>query len=345
MTTQCQRAWEVEAARDGRLTGDSRESFERHVVECAACARDIEVLDGIARGLRDTTAAESDDATLRRMREHVLETVDARQTGRAPSSSGRRGAWASRLASVALAAIVVLAVIGLVGSRRSGEADRATAAHAAAAPAPAETKVSIDAKAGARFVRSTEGDLEQIALLDGELHVKVDRPVAGRRVVVKTPDGEIEDVGTVFDVVVGAGRVERVAVAEGRVIVRVVGHDAITIDAGNEWRASPVPASAIRVSVDSLPSVAPPVPTEAVTIGHRPTATATATAATTAAAKETAERRPVTDADREDAAYLEVLRLLREGHEQRARAAATQYLVDFPSGFRREEMRRVSGPH
>ena len=44
----------------------------------------------------------------------------------------------------------------------------------------------------------------------------------------------------------------------------------------------------------------------------------------------------------EDAAYLEVLRLLREGHEAEGRVAARAYLRSFPTGFRRAEMQRVA---
>jgi hypothetical protein len=44
----------------------------------------------------------------------------------------------------------------------------------------------------------------------------------------------------------------------------------------------------------------------------------------------------------EDGAYLRVLRLLRSGREDEARAAAKDYLRRFPTGFRREEMQQLA---
>jgi hypothetical protein len=47
-------------------------------------------------------------------------------------------------------------------------------------------------------------------------------------------------------------------------------------------------------------------------------------------------------ADEEDAAYLNAIRLLRNGATDEARHAAREYLRRFPDGFRREEMGRLA---
>ena len=48
------------------------------------------------------------------------------------------------------------------------------------------------------------------------------------------------------------------------------------------------------------------------------------------------------DTAAEDAAYLQVIALLRAGKQDEARAAARSYLERFPNGFRRDEMIRVA---
>jgi DNA-binding FadR family transcriptional regulator len=51
---------------------------------------------------------------------------------------------------------------------------------------------------------------------------------------------------------------------------------------------------------------------------------------------------PPPDAEVEDAAYVKLVALLRAGEVEAARLAARQYLRDFPNGFRREEVGRIS---
>ncbi|MEA2749895.1 MAG: hypothetical protein QOI41_4038, partial [Myxococcales bacterium] len=151
---------------------------------------------------------------------------------------------------------------------------------------------------------TSEADVERFDLRDGTLHLRVRRPPGGRRVVVTVPDGEIEDVGTTFDVVVSDRHTERVSVQEGRVVVRLTDRAPVTVESGRAWRRSP-PAKAVTATTARL-----------------------------------------SDGEREDAAYLDVLRLLREGNDTEARTAASRYLHDFPAGFRRTEMERVAtGQH
>ena len=52
----------------------------------------------------------------------------------------------------------------------------------------------------------------------------------------------------------------------------------------------------------------------------------------------------VDDGAAEDAAYLRVLALWREGRIEEVRSAARQYLTNFPHGFRRIEVESLVGP-
>lgn len=328
--TTCPRAWEVEAARDGRLTGKARQTLEAHVETCASCARDAHALEELARGLRGLGSADVDDVSLRRLRNRVLDAVDAEQTGRV--RSGERGARSrAAIAAVVLAAMVI-GVVGFASWRTHGPRVEAVQSQApeplllAAAstqplptsqasptsqPSPAsqpalaseETRVEVSTADGARYTRTTEAAVDRFELAEGTLRLRVQRPAGGRRVLVTVPDGEIEDVGTAFDVVVADRHTQRVSVHEGRVVVTLMDRAPVTVEAGKTWRRSPPKASA--------------------------SASASANA-------------QVAGGEREDAAYLDVLRLMGEGRDGDARVAASRYLHDFPAGFRRAEMDRVA---
>jgi hypothetical protein len=319
--TSCSRGWEVEAARDGRLVGKAREALDAHVQSCASCARDAESLETLARGLRDLGGASFDDVAIRRLRNRVLEAVDAEQTGRV-SSGERGGRRPARFVALVLAAMVVgcVAFASLRAARPRAEVSHTRSPDVVLAPAPLttsaitvereETRVDVSAGVGARYTRTTEASVDRFQLLDGTLRLRVQRPPGGRRVVVAVPDGEIEDVGTAFEVVVADRHTDQVSVDEGRVVVRLADRAAVTLEAGTAW-TRPVAARA----------------------KGKPDGGANANAAITAGSQ----------GEREDDAYLDVLRLMREGRDGDARAAASRYLHHFPAGFRRAEMERVAG--
>ena len=334
--TTCPRAWEVEAARDGRLTGKARQLLEAHVQTCASCERDAHALEELARGLHGLGGAVADDVSLRRLRNRVLDAVDAEQTGRV--RSGERGVRPRAAIVAALLAASVILGVAFGSWRAHGPRVEAMPAPAhepallAAASASAsastqpvqpsfalpasppgveieETRVEVSSADGARYTRTTEASVDRFELAEGTLRLRVQRPPGGRRVLVVVPDGEVEDVGTAFDVVVADRHTERVSVQEGRVIVRLADRAPVTVEAGKAWKRGPAKASA--------------------------NANANANASANASAK-------VADAEREDAAYLDVLRSMREGRDGAAQAAASRYLHDFPAGFRRAEMERVA---
>jgi hypothetical protein len=320
--TTCPRAWEVEAARDGRLVGSAREALDAHVRHCAPCAREVAALETLAHGLHALGDAPGDEVAIRRLRNRVLEAVDAEQTGRA--RLGNRGGRPARLGALALAAMVMgcVAYASLRAPRPRTELAQGpapavvvAASSLATSAVPVEreeTRVEVSAAAGARCTRSTEAAVDRFELLEGTLRLRVQRSPGGRRVVVAVPDGEVEDVGTAFEVVVADRHTDQVSVEEGRVVVRLTDRAPVTVEAGTAWRR-PV-AARMKGRQDAG-------------------ASANANAAVTASSQE----------EREDQAYLDVLRLMRERREGDARAAASRYLHDFPAGFRRAEMERVAG--
>jgi TolA-binding protein len=173
-------------------------------------------------------------------------------------------------------------------------------------------------------------------LSEGTLRRDVQRKPGGRRVVVRVPDGEIEDLGTIFHVVVNRGRTERVGVDEGRVTIRLTDKTPITISSGQAWERANEEESALPVVVSgptattSTPSAMSPRPSPSDTT-RRPRASA-----------PSQMEPPTPNTDQEDAAYLHAIQLLREGRDVEASAAANDYLRRFPDGFRREEMGRIA---
>ncbi len=309
MTPRCMRSWEVEAARDGRLVGEAREAFEVHLEQCQKCATDAHYIAALATGLQTIAVHEPDDVALRRLRHQVLAAVDAthvtRSTFLLPS---RRVAVVASL--VAAAAAVLVVARGLGGGMAPIVVPAVTVA--------AATTVDVVPANGARFTRSTDASFERVDLAEGALHLAINRVAGGRRVVVKVPDGEIEDLGTVFDVTVTAGRTERIVVENGEVRASLAGAPPFTVGAGTSWLRPVAPADVeAKAPVGARPAVRPP---------PGPAAPRASSAAS----------------DGEDAAYLSVVRLVREGRQDEARTAAQGYLRSFPNGFRRDEMSRVA---
>ena len=310
----CSRAWEIEAARDGRLTGKARLNHMAHLESCDDCARETASLESLAAALRRDAPGEEDELAIRRLRNRVLDAVDAERVGRTQPgrTASRPFAWAVGVGLIMAAA----AIAAFVGPSWAPAPERPTASSAGAAPR-IDTRVEVSAEADAGFSRSADDDAERIELTDGTLRLRVQRPANGRRVIVKVPDGEIADVGTVFEVTVTEGHTTRVTVEEGRVMLTLSGAPPLVLEAGNTWRPEPRPASTAAASARKGPP--------------------------RGASSSTAARGPSGDgAAREDAAYLHALDLLHRGDEAGARAAASQYVHDFPTGFRRAEMARMA---
>ncbi len=329
----CSRSWEVEAARDGRLTGAALDSQRVHQASCDSCSTEAQAMDRLQADLRNLYEGEADLLTVRRLKARVLEHADARWRGRARA----RGRWALALGGAVAA--------GLIGG-------------ASLLWLPLLEPVDMHGEGAARFTATTDGNVERVELEDGRLRIAVRDPA--HRVHVAVPDGEIEDLGTVFHVTVANGYTEQVDVEEGRVLLRLRGQPEQTLVAGQRWVRTPPDLAArapARLEAPAPEPPAPPSPTAepAPRVLLRPARSTqpkasvepTHGASVSSPAPSPEVLAPVLpapppDAEVEDAAYVKVVVLLRSGKDQEARLAARQYLRDFPNGFRREEVGRIS---
>lgn len=322
----CPRSIEVEAARDGRLA--DRRSLDRHLLTCTDCRARAEQLAALARSLRALPDVQEDELAAQRARNRLVEAFDA------TPAPARRGRW------VAAGGMVAAGAIYLVTARQ---------------PAPSPVAVSADSISiqaeHARWSRVDDATTTTVHLDDGDARIHVDHTRLSRRLVVRVPDGELDDIGTTFLVRVRNGHTIEVAVDEGRVTF-VRDHDApLVLTAGERW----VPPEPVTVTAPSPPAPPPPAATR-----PRPTTKASTPAASAAtgsaqapidgdlrdavaaldagdpqAAVKTLRIILARDPRAEDAAYLLVIALQRASDLLGARAAARDYLQRFPDGFRR----------
>jgi hypothetical protein len=342
MRGPCDRLWEIDAYREGRLGAKDRESFERHLRGCSVCVRRMhahERLRQLGRALPDEGPSE---LVLRRLRARVLRDV--------ATGVSRRGTFLLPKTTVAIAG-VGLAVWMTMGHRARSPAAPATAETAAAATRP-EAKGpeplagSVMASPNARWSQSREQSVEHVALDEGKIQLYVRPQTRGERFLVTVPDGEIEVRGTTFDVSVEHGATTRVHVDEGVVELRLRDHEPTRLAAPQEWMAVArgntkrrVPPSGSGVAI--APSAVPP------SSGN---ADDDATAYTAAVALLRAGRNDdaasafhafLVSAPRasqaEDASFLEAVALARAGRSDAAALAAEHHLSSFPSSFHRKE--------
>jgi hypothetical protein len=355
---RCPRLFEVEATRDGRLTGAERASFERHVAICSVCSGERRALERLALALRASSREETGDLHARRERTRLLAAFDRALLG----PTQRR---VSPLLACCLAAALV--AVALVGVRLRSPASvrslwvrwRANGA----APSFAATAAVVRAQGDAIWSSRREGDRERIVLSRGELSIHLDHSQGEGRLIVILPDGELEDIGTTFAVSADADHTTRVAVTEGRVLLRLRGRSEITMGPGDSWvRETPAPVPCATAPLAVAPS-AEPAPSEPSSHPPRsPLPAASARALGDASsdfrvAIDALERRDNPRAatlfaeflgkhpgDRraEDAAYLRAIALQRCGDAVGAKDAAREYLRLYPYGFRRLEMEPLS---
>lgn len=318
--TDCARTWMVEAARVGRLSTAQTQTLREHLRSgCKTCVTEQRYVDWLGRTLREQSP-NHDEVAVRRLRRSVLARAQANVVG---------PAFALR-PTVAVLAIAVCA-LGLGAWDLLGRT-------------PEIVVTPLTAAAVAR--RTSERGRDVVALDDGAYHLVVRRWPLDREVMVRLPDGEIEDLGTVFTVRVANRKTERVDVTRGAVALRLSGVPEIVLAAGETWEAKPAP-------VPELPSPIPPIVVErpaSVGSSARPVEPSGDHPRSVAKHKRrgvpaptATERAPASPASSslEDAAYLHVLDLLREQRSVEARRAAEAYLTHFPSGFRRPEMEQL----
>jgi hypothetical protein len=347
-STPCPRLFELEAARDGRLTGAERASFERHMIGCPACLREAKALEGLAEALRasprDDTGA--DELHVRRKRTRLLAAFDRTLT--APEHrAGDRGwlLWPASVAAVVACALVLWRV------RPDSQ--------------PVHAGATVHADRTALWSESRNGNREEVDLARGVLWIHVDHSFAEGRLLVVLPDGELEDVGTTFTVSVEDGHTTRVAVEEGRVLLRIHGRSEVVIGPGDTWMPEPRTAASALASGAPLADMAPaarlaaaerntPSPPLSAPVASAPASNPSVDFRAAMAALDVGDNHQAAaafanflekhprDARAEDAAYLRVIALQRSGDSAGTKQAALEYLRRYPAGFRQTEVEPLS---
>ena len=282
----CDRLWEIDALREGRLAVADAESFERHRRGCAECRNRLAQDDRLRALARSLPAASVDEIGAKRLRARILRDAAGAPRSRAVSS----------VAALAVALAAVAAIVGVVVLRSQRRA--VPAESASVSPSSATFAASVAAAPRASFSQRRDGAIETVKLDDGAITVTVRPQVPGERFVVALPDGEIEVRGTTFTVVAAAGKTTHVRVDEGIVALRIAGESEMLLHAREEW---PMPIAAVAMS--SAPPIAPSPKTSS-NAGPRPSAAAASAAATSTSGE-----------------YLEAMRLFR-AHDYGAAAQA-----------------------
>jgi hypothetical protein len=198
----------------------------------------------------------------------------------------------------------------------------------------AASGLRLVASSGARFDRERRPGLDYVALHEGALSVDFTRgPHAD--LLVRVPDGEIRDLGTVFRVVVSASHTSEISVSEGAVVFRRPGAADVILLAGESFQRA---ADSDAADSGAVASSEPALRNGAA----RAKRTARLQARPLAARAPDSPRAPPAAASAEDAAYLRMVGDLQAGHVQAARVAARAYLRAFRNGFRRSEVERVA---
>lgn len=312
---KCQRAWEAEAAHDGRLELAALEAHEQHLAHCEYCAQKRRRLARFSVLLRTTPAP--DELTLRRVRQQVLSAMHDR-TLHAGTARGRRMYGM-------LAGAMLVAALGI-----------GTWLHASGTtPARAAATLQLTPEPGARYVHDQRHGSEYVELHDGALAIAFVRG-RGPGLVVRVPDGEIQDLGTVFRILVAQGRTKEISVQSGAVVFHRTGEPDVVVEAGQVFLLPPEEAPSNEADAALAPTTSDSL------INY----TAPQSIAKHARHKRLAQPHadPSQSAEQQDIAYLRILALLQEGRRAEARVAAQEFLARYPGGFRRTEVASIAAP-
>lgn len=333
----CERIAEVEAARDGRLSGAERSSFEAHFAGCLVCRREHERLEALGATLREATVA-IDELRSARLRRRIVEASSDPPAVAVRPTSRRRVAFAVAGAI----ACVVLAGTGAIGVSGRG----------------ARPLVEARAFGDAHFSREERSHREVVDLDDGTVEFTVHRGAPPRRLLVRVPDGTIEDRGTRFRVRVHDRHTESIEVLEGIVAFARDGSPTIVLHAGESYRrvaTSGAGSASDDAARDDAEPVAIDTPAPVPSRSARPLAEvdrARVRAGSTSrvldrlsehdeSARRSSPTPGATVEAEEDAAYLHVLAAHARDDRAAAIRAADEYLRRHPDGFRRVEVIRI----
>lgn len=333
MLERCAQGLTVERALDGRLTESEERAHVAHLAACAACAKERASLVRLREELGALQTAPN-PFVMRRLRREVLADVSR------GAASRERRRIRPRL-YVYFAGLVVAAaalVVFIWSTTRSSTSD-----------------LTVTTAAGARYSRERDGTRDVVRLSEGEFDFDVHSHADGRGLVFLVPDGEIEDIGTSFHVVVREGHTEVISVTEGEVEFRKQGAAPMRLVAGMTYRrlsdeaAKLAEGSARTAAVVPSPlDVAPAVTSTPNAIESKPHGEALKPIAAhregvppTPSSAPTSSAALETGLAAEDIAYMEVIRMLRSGKTSEAREGARRWLSQYPTGLRRAEMESV----
>jgi len=353
MRRHCDRLWEIDAVREGRLLPKDAEASARHLRVCTTCS-EVAARDQRLRVLATSLqpSASPGELDLRRLRSRILR--DAAGEGRRPFRVRPSFAIAAACSMVALVVFAAIrprtsSIIPLV----QGESAPA------ASPSAIVFAGEVFPTEGARWSQARERTDESVRLDVGTLRIQVRRQAPGERFDVLLPDGVIDVRGTTFEVTANARSTERVHVDEGVVSLRIGTNEEIILRSGATWVAGTIDEAQSAPASDSAvaTSQAPARVTEArraPTLRLKDGATVQVDDGADAYAGaiqllESHRYSEAADAFRdfasahagsalaEDASFLEATALARAGRVDAAGLAAEHHLQRFPQSFHRKE--------
>lgn len=320
MKATCERLWEVDAFREGRLVGADAASSERHRVLCATCRDRFEAderLREVALAVRYPTM---DALRARRLRARILRGV------------GQRAPSPPRLPFVLAFAALTIAIVLLAGWSRMTSKAAPVAAAPRAAPAPLAG--SVVALHDSVWSQSREANTERVRLERGELRVRVRKQTSNERFFVELPDGNIEVRGTQFDVRVEGPKTVSIVVSEGVVAFHPRGEPERVLVAGQSWPPPTAPAPAPTPSMTPAPA-AKPAPVDTTADEYDAAVRAYLQHDYEGAAKgfERFEVEHPRARQLEDATFLHASALAYAGHDDAAAKLSERFLKQYPTSI------------
>lgn len=318
MKAACDRLWEVDALREGRLLGADAASSERHRAACEVCRERFladEHLHDLATSIRYPAM---DPLRVRRLRTRILR------------GAGVRTPTPNRKLPLAVAfAVLASLCIALAGWHLT----RAPATPVvASAPVPlAGTVVPLTTSI---WSQSREGDVERVRLERGELRVRVRKQTPSERFFVDLPDGRIEVRGTQFDVRVEGAQTAAIVVSEGVVAFQARSRPEVVLVAGQSWPPpSPVESAARPSSISAVVGPSPKPFTTDVAADEYDAAVRAYHRHDYDDAAERFERFTIAHPharQTEDAMFLHASALAFAGHDDAAATVAKRFLSQYP---------------
>ena len=370
----------AEARRDGRLQSRESESVERHVRVCAQCrslVADIGAIGELGRRLGEQGAPSALEHRRRRLA--LLRAAAAPPVAR---RSRRAAVALTAAAAVALTVALTVFVRTSAKAELEAARSWGLEPGARQGPIAAAVTPSPSARFERRQQQTAAGSVERVQLFDGAIDLQVASLGERQRFLVVTRDAEVEVRGTRFRVAAEDGALRLVVVRQGRVEVRHAGSVRLLEPGDSWSREAPVagvgteaaelPAVAARETAAQVASVGAPLPEQA----EASSASATAEpieppsgmeAPRSAAldpragefaravhaleegdyrqagqALETFARQHPSDERAEDAHFLRIVALQRQGRHAAAAQAARAYLSLYPAGARRVEAEAIA---